>query len=197
MQSFQCGFPGDQWHHTFRAPEGRRMVAASDGSGGEGRAAKDPRLRRVGWAFVVYDGDSLVPWAWSFGGLEAGLEEHDPESQTVPLSELVAITMLATRTSGDVLVYCDCKYVCDLFGKDARHWPLEGSHSAWLAALRERLLEREGRFEVVKFDSHKSHVLDLVGFYGNELADNMAKLAAQRHQLDQDTLDKIAEQDQL
>ena len=103
----------DEWR-----PEGGLMevLAATDGSGGPAPAAQDPRLRRVGWAFVIYTVGQLIPLAAMYGGTDAGDEAGDPEGQTVPLSEILAMTQLLYRLAGEInaTVYCDCSHVVEL-----------------------------------------------------------------------------------
>lgn len=75
--------------------------------------------------------------------------------------------------------------------------PMDGKHGRLLQFMATRWHEREGSFKVVKVDSHKDVQTDIAGFYGNELADHMAGLAAARHQLPPLTQQEVHAADKL
>eukprot|EP00973_Karenia_brevis_P026896 3709284-Karenia_brevis.AAC.1 len=77
-----------------------RLLAGTDASGGEHTA--DPRLRRVGWAAVIFGKEMSY-----LGAIRGNLEG----AQTVNRGELMALVEVLERTEGDITVAVDSAYV--------------------------------------------------------------------------------------
>jgi len=151
-------------------------IFATDGSGGV--RSSDARLRRCGYGIVAADADTLQVLGTMWGTTSTA-------KQTVPRSELEAVTQLMRRTTGDLKVLVDAKYVIDGFhkGPKAAH-PINGEawRAFWAAAD-----ERQGEVQLRKVKSHTgqgeldAQVIEPWQQYLNGLADKLADLAANSH----------------
>ena len=78
----------------FHLPQ--NIALDSDGSGGE--RSQNPRLRRVGWSFVISEGEQVLP---SCRSTVAGWRH------TVPCAELAAVVRALQTSSGGATVVVD------------------------------------------------------------------------------------------
>ena len=74
---------------------------------------------------------------FSLGGLEG--------KHSVPRAELYALVALARATQGDIVVYCDCKYVVDRCLR-LRGVGANSAHAGLWTELAVVLAKRPGRF---------------------------------------------------
>jgi ribonuclease HI len=156
------------------------LVAGSDGSGGQ--HGTDPRLRRVGWSWVVLKADGKV-----LGGATGGIEG---KAQTVPRAELFAVVHFLEHVIGHVTLYIDNKYVVDGIAKLRGGWRAEPKteHGDLWGRFAEHV---DGRLRQVDTRKIKSHLekaaamtagVPLFAWEADRVADVLADEAAARHQ---------------
>ena len=147
-----------------------RVVAATDGSGGE---SSDPRYRSCGWG-VCWVRAGRIP------EVLIGLSGSLPYTQqTVPLAELYALPQAVKNSPvcEQLVVYVDASYVVDNFNKGRAHCVGRVSH-AWLwAAVFEVCGARTGEVLVLKVKAHnEAHVCKAIELqtFANIVADGLA-----------------------
>ena len=126
-------------------PWGQPPGPPCDGSGG--RFSRNARLRRCGYAFVLFSSD---------GRVLLSLQEPLPgPKQTVPRAELSALIEVLNHTDGDIVIRSDCKHVVDIFNRGASHMTttLE-NHDLWVH-LKTALDNRLGSVSVEWCPSHE------------------------------------------
>lgn len=167
------------------APAGKVQVHRwfTDGSGG--KHSSDKMLRRCGWAAVLVfgpPGEEKMQWA-IFGGLPAG-------QQTTPQAELMAATIALEKSAAHgapgVEVLSDCRYVVDGFAARRRN---HRQHRDLWDRLWKAVDEITGTVRVLKVKAHatddevRAGMVTPSELLGNHIADGLAGLAAEKHQL--------------
>lgn len=171
-------------------PEG--AVIGTDGSGGTFGA--DPRLRRVGWVWVLLPERKTSAFAQ---GSVAG-------EQTVPRAELQAILHLLEFTTGEVTVHTDCLSVLNgvikLQQGICEPKPDTTNGQMWRKA--QLLLQtRKGSFRFEKIKAHLTREEALKEGFTKEAwivdaeADSKANEAASETAYDQASIDRVKDTD--
>ena len=178
--------PGGPDAARVQVPEG--AYAATDGSGG---GVTDPRLRRTGWGLTVR-GPGGVEILSGSGGV--------PGRQTVPRAELFALLQVAQRTAGPIVIHIDASYVTKGWEKGPRHD--HRHHQDLWRTLWEELEGRRG-FKVQKVKAHLKQedvhrgIISQEAFDANNMADDLAGKAAERHQFPSHVYREMEERDSL
>ena len=168
-----------------------------DGSGG--KHSSDPRLRRCGWSVCHVSDQGVLETDDLKGSIFGTLESH---LQTVPRAELWAAIVSIRRSRGDIVYVTDH---LNLFTRwENRQVVVTGSanqdlwHQFWCA-----IREHDGQVGVRWTKSHTTaeHILSgqttVQDHTGNEVADTLAGLGADMHQLEGDQVREIRKLDGL
>ena len=164
-----------------------------DGSG----SSSDKRLRRTGWGAVKLESTphGLEVWGGWFGPVV------EPPF-TVPRSELIALIHLVKLTTGNITAISDCEYVTEGYRKKRFLRP-EGRNGHLWADLAGALREHSG---TVLLKWTKAHVsvhefierkIPYEQVFGNEVADALAKRAADLVRVDEMRCREIATADAI
>ena len=144
------------------------LWAGCDGSGG--RFSRNARLRRCGYAFVIFSSEGRVLLS-----LQAPLPGP---KQTVPRAEISALIEVFNHTEGDILICSDCKHVVDIFNKGASYLTTILENKDLWTELKLALDNRSGSVSVEWCPSHEeeaavqSGLISPCHFVANYVADN-------------------------
>ncbi len=177
----QDGFPSFTCGNLEQATSGEKTVWFTDGSGGP--LSKDPRLRRVAWAYVGMgpeDQPSTMPLYARYGGMPAAPVGN---GQTVPRAELFALIQLISDVSeGHLTVGVDNADTVN--GASNRDGSITGKNGDLWLQYWSAVDAHSGTVNVIKVRAHatEEHVsLGLASLQqrsGNMFADLFAGIAA-------------------
>ncbi|CAK0806248.1 unnamed protein product, partial [Prorocentrum cordatum] len=178
----------------------------TDGSGGAGATAKDPRLRRCGWAVVAFrfdeHGRPQEVAAW-YGTIRA--PHTVPRAELTAMSKAIGYTTAATVRGLNIVSDCKCaldalKQIQDLEDLDYR----STNYDLWLRA-KQQLQNSTGTIMGHRIPSHLiEHPAELERWngptwwvIGNEMADKYAGWGAEHGALDPAIIAQQQIRDQL